>query len=207
MSTFGDTPSEYLKSTEAAVQHSFLAFQAYHYRTPRPSLAPYRNEDGGFHLTAEQALKFLEAESASMSLDFAKAIICGTIIQVAYTGIIQYSSNYIVPENCKDFGVSISSPKSRFCIGREVHGIPIGLIIYAARVQYNHWEEGYPTNPTAKAVFGLLNSVRFSDPWNDLVYQLDWPITRPVTHHIVRLELGWRTYEDYLADMTDMILQ
>ena len=50
-----------------------------------------------------------------------------------------------------------------------------------------------------------LAKVRLNDPWHDLVYELDWPLPRPVTHHVLDLELQWCNYEDYLLDMKQML--
>lgn len=199
------SPESYLNSTEPAVQHMFTALQIYNQLTPRPSLEPYRMKDGVITLSAEQAIGYLKNEIDAMSLDLAKATLCGAILQVAYAGIKQNSSNSVVPDSCQHFSISPTSPNVKFCIGRQVHGIPIGIIIYAARVQYNHWEDGTPSNPTAKGVFHHLLAVRYNDMKYDMVYELDWPCPRPVAHHILQLELKWNVYQDYATDMREMM--
>ncbi|GAH30263.1 unnamed protein product [marine sediment metagenome] len=156
-------------------------------------------------LTADQARGYIQDDIDAMSLDFAKATLSGAILQVAYAGINQHSTNATLPGSCQDSAISPTSPKVKFCVGRQVHAIPIGLIVYAGRVQYNHWEEGTPSNPTARAVFHHLLSARLNDMWHDMIYELDWPCTRPVAHHVVLLELTWNVYQDYASDMTEMM--
>jgi len=39
----------------------------------------------------------------------------------------------------------------------------------------------------------------------DMVYELDWPVTRPVTHYVIELELNWYSYENYISDMKELI--
>ena len=179
---------DYLKGTEPAVQHMFAALEVYRAITPRPSVDKYKKNDGRIHLTGDEATQFLHDEIDAMGLDVAKATLSGGIVQVAYSGIKQYSRNTEIPASCHHFDIPTDRGKAKFCIGREIHSLPIGLIIYAARIQYNHWEEGTPSNPTARAIFRYLSSVRMDDPWHDLVYELDWPKPRPVTHYILQLE-------------------
>lgn len=193
--------AKYFKDTEPAVQHMFAALEIYRNLTPRPSLEPYKQEDGGVKLTREEAIKFLREEIDALGLDVAKATLSGAIVQVAYSGIKQYSTNDEIPSSCGQLGIPTDQKKAKFCVGRKIHGLPFGLIVYAARIQYNHWEEGTPLNPTAKGVFRYLHSVRMDDSWHDLVYELDWPTMRPVTHYVLQLELKWHTYDDYLSDM------
>jgi hypothetical protein len=180
----------------------FMGLQLYRHLTPRPSLEQYRQDDGGIRINRDQAQHYLKDEIDAMSLDIAKSTLSGAIIQVAYSGISQHSTETKIP---KELHIATDRRKAKFCIGRDVHGLPLGLVIYAARIQYNHWEEGMPKNQTAKYVFTHLASVRMNDPWHDLVYELDWPVTRPVTHHILELELQWHKYEDYLSDMKQML--
>lgn len=192
----------YIKSTEPAVQLMFMGLQLYRYLTPRPSLEQYQQEDGGIQMTLDQAQDFLKDEVDAMSLDFAKAMLSGAIIQVAYSGLNQHSTETKIP---KELSITMDQKKAKFCVGRVIHGLPLGLVVYAARIQYNHWEEGMPKNRTAKDVFMHLAKVRLNDPWHDLVYELDWPLPRPVTHHVLDLELQWCNYEDYLLDMKQML--
>lgn len=200
-----ESAENYLSTTEPAIQYMFMVLEIYRQLTPRPSLRDYKNDDGVIRLTQEQAKNYLGAEIDSMSLDIAKSTLCGAIVQVAYSGIKQFSTITDVPKNCQEYNIYPNSAKAKFCVGRKVHDLPIGLIIYAARIQYNHWEDGTPSNPTAKSVFRHLLSVRLDDMWHDMVYELDWPIRRPVTNYVFELELKWNKYEDYISDMKEIL--
>jgi len=127
-----ESAESYLQNTEPAVQHMFLALEKYRRMTPRPSLGVYKDDDCVIRLSKEQARDYLKAEIDSMSLDVAKSTLSGGIVQVAYTGIKQFSSNINVPQNCEKFDITPGSKKATFCVGRKVHDLPIGLIIYAA---------------------------------------------------------------------------
>jgi len=193
----------FLTKTEPAVRHMFLALQAYRDLTPRPSLVQFKHEDGGVPLKRDQATDFLKAESDAMELDVAKATLSGAIFQVAYSSIKLYSTNKKDSSSCRQLDIPIKR-KTKFCVGRVIHGLPLGLLVYAARVQYNHWEDGGALNPTARGVFDHLAEVRSNDVWNDLVYELDWPARRLVSHHILQLELEWDTYDKYISDMREV---
>lgn len=94
---------------------------------------------------------------------------------------------------------------AKLCVDWGIHGIPIELLIYAGRIQNNHWEKGEPNKPVARNIMRQLYSV---DPDNmifDVAYDLESPEPRPVSHYFIRLELKWRVYEDHLRDMTSLI--
>jgi hypothetical protein len=102
-------------------------------------------------------------------------------------------------------GVSANSNLIRFAVGREVHGIPAGLLVYAGRIQYNHFEEGQPKNPVARGVFDMLLQHYYDDLTFDMAYELEWPAPRPVSHYIVRHELKWFKIAKYEADIRSML--
>lgn len=82
--------------------------------------------------------------------------------------------------------------------------MPLGLVIYAGRNQYNHAEDNVLLEPSA-TVFEWLtthhtygNGVR--DPAFDLGGRLVWNYAANITSLI-----GWRAYESYEADMREML--
>lgn len=112
-----------------------------------------------------------------------------------------------VSPRCSELGVKDASAGATFCIGRDIKGIPEGLLIYAGRIQYNHWEEGEPSNPVALQVFNELVHAYYNNQSFDMVYVLNYPKHRPVSHYIIKLELGWHTPNDYIASMESMLLE
>ena len=155
-------------------------------------------------MSREEALDFMSAKSTSLGLEFARATLCGSIAQVSYVALKQFSTNAEVSSGHR-FGVASGVSAAKFCVGRLVQGIPLGLLIYAARVQYNHWEEGTPKNKVPQAVFHALASHYSDDLMFDMAYDLDWPSPRPVAHYILRNELNWFEYDDYVKDLTQAI--
>ncbi len=194
----------YLTSTEPAVQHLFKGLNSYD-AMKLPSITQYVDETGLVKMTKEENDIFLKAYQHSFALEFARATLAGSILQVAYLGLKQYSAGLEDTTICAKFNIQRGSSVEKFCRGRRVHEIPIGLLIYAGRVQYNHWEDGEPIGAAAKSVFRELILAYYNDLTFDMAYELSYPSPRPVSHYIVRLELKWRTYEDYLSDMKTLL--
>lgn len=194
----------YVKETEPAVQHLFSGLAAY-YSGRLPSILQFRGHDGVIRMAKEENEAFLKTYEAHFGLEFARAVLSGSILQIAYTGIKKYGRSTSVSPRCLELNVKVSTLGAAFCVGRLVKNIPLGLLIYSGRIQYNHWEEGEPSNPIARQIFRELVSSYSNDQDFDLGYVLDYPSPRPVSHYIVRLELGWRSYQEYLDDMITML--
>jgi hypothetical protein len=190
----------YVKQTEPAVQHLFSGLAAYQ-SSSLPSVLKYRCHDGMIRMTKEENEALLDAYEAHFALEFARAVLSGSILQIAYTGIKKYGYPVTVSPRCLDLNVKASTSGTVFCVGRLVKNIPLGLLIYAGRIQYNHWEEGEPSNPIARQVFRELSTAYSDDQDFDLGYVLNYPTPRPVSHYILSLELGWSSYQQYLEDM------
>ena len=199
------TPDSYLQDTNAAVEGLFGLLAYYDQLTPPPSLAPFVDERGVVVLNHAQAEGYMRAHVDSLALDFSKATLAGSILQVAHKTLKEFSTNSTVPSSAASLGVLATSHQVPFSVGREVHGIPAGLLIYAGRIQYNHYEEGHPKNAVARAVFDALQSHYYNDMTFDLAYELEWPAPRPVSHYIVRHELKWFSLADYVADIRAML--
>lgn len=194
---------EYFIRTEAAVRPQFGALYIFNEETRPSSL---RTDATGLVINSEEECgEYVNRVRNNRFHHFAKAIVCGTILQVAYVAIKEYSQKQIQPGEFAEFGVTLNSKTAKFCIGRLIHGIPLGLLVFAARNQFNHWEEGEPTNPVTKAVFEKLYLHYRFNPLCDLEYALEWPWFRPVTHFVLWDEMGWRSYEIYLEDMREML--
>ena len=193
---------KFLKETEPAVKHMFAALD--HYNDLNPPRKEYFKKNGCAQARKE-VIKFMGRNITAMGLDMAKPILCGAIVQVAYSAINQFSKNGEIPDSFDRFEFPKDNEKAKFYIGREVHGLPLGLLIFAAREQYSNWEQGSPLNPTAKSVFEHLRSARKRDIWQDLLYELDWPVKRPAVHYIIQKELKWLSYDDYISDMSQAL--
>lgn len=136
---------------------------------------------------------------------FAQSILCGSIIQIASMAIKKYSRNKLVPEILQELP-KINSAK-KYCIGREVRGIPIGLLIYTARNQYNHLDENYlrePSKSILKKAATLKPLKGGTDIYIDPAFDINNPNLINYASNITAL-IGWRSYQQYTIDMREML--
>ncbi|HKA77223.1 MAG TPA: hypothetical protein VKD19_08960 [Pseudolabrys sp.] len=186
----------YLEQTEFAVRHALRGIaqceNLIRGLTP-PSQA--RSED--------DVKRHMERTKLYFGRSFSEASLCGLMLQVAFMGIDLYSGNDTIPADCS--GLLGSSRKAiRFCIGRRVHGIPTGLLIYAARNQFNHWDDESFDVPTSQ-VFEALMVAHMDNPLFDMAYSMNYPYRTLKAAHVVLNELRWTSYEEYDADMKNLL--
>lgn len=195
----------YLIQTEPAVRHLFNGLSEYKATIP-PAIGNYVDETGQIKMTKEENDAFLNAHMDSFALETARASLAGSILQIAYAGIKAYSPNNTINQRCKELGVTMESKSALpFCFGKEVKGIPEGLIIFAGRIQYNHWEDDLLTSKVANMVFGELAQSYYNNMHFDMVYVLNYPEPRPVSHYIIQFELGWNNYDDYINTLRSLL--
>jgi hypothetical protein len=90
--------------------------------------------------------------------DVAREIIAGSILQIAYVAIERFSVlgeksknavhfeteiNRLISENLStrwNKKAPFSLPEA-FCVGRDIGDLPLGVVVYAGRNQYNHFSE------------------------------------------------------------------
>jgi hypothetical protein len=195
----------FLQDTRPAVKGLFDLLEYYESITPPPSLAPFVDKRGVVVLNRTQAQEYMRGYLDSLALDESKATLAGSILQVAYKTLKEFSTNNKLLPSYSKFGVSATDYNIRFAVGREIHKIPAGLLVYAGRIQYYHYEEGRPKNAIARAVFDALLAHYYNDMTFDMAYELEWPAPRPVSHYIVRHELKWFTISDYDNDIRNML--
>lgn len=190
-------PGSYLSETEHAVRQLFDAIDYYERLlvgvTP-PSQATIEDE----------VTRYLRLAEKYFGYSFSEATLCGSILQVAFMGIFLFPKNSTIPVHCSDLVKCENQKAIPFCIGRLVNGIPIGLIVYAGRNQFNHWD-AETFDPPTTAVFRTLLKAHYDNPFFDMAYELNYPKRTIKANHLVRNELRWRTYDEYVADMRDLI--
>lgn len=148
--------------------------------------------------------KYLELAGQYFDLKLSEATFAGAILQVAYMGIRIFSSNDRIPPNAS--GLVKASQKSAvpFCIGREIHGIPLGLLIYAARNQYGHWDEEMPHEVT-RNVFSALTAAFEDNMLFDLGFELANPTINLYANEVLLVAMRWTTYDHYEHEMNSLL--
>ena len=151
----------------------------------------------------ERAKRYVEQAGKYFSLKFSEGTFAGAITQVAATGIRLFSTNTEIPDDFREIVPKNAKSVIPFCIGERKYGLPIGLIIYAARNQYAHWEED-PHKITAN-VFRQLTIAFWNNPMYDLAYDLGNPTIDIYANEILLGGLGWTTYGKYRLEMENML--
>ena len=145
----------------------------------------------------------LDAQRKFSAENFALSILCGSLLQIAYKGIELFSTNNIIPKNLsKELLPYVKSSKTiKFCIGNKLHNVEKGLVIYAGRNQYNHFND---TNLSElnRNIFRLIanQDSSFEDP----AFDLENEHLISYAANILAL-LEWNSYESYVKDMFAII--
>ncbi|MDP2170622.1 MAG: hypothetical protein Q8J96_09390 [Rhodocyclaceae bacterium] len=158
------------------------------------------------------------------STDVAREVIAGSILQIAYFAIeghavrrgkslnavhFETEINRLIRENPntrRKKGSTFSLP-DKFCVGRDIGHLPLGIVVFAGRNQYNHF-----TNERLcvvnEVVFNHLNSL-WPSPGNGLSFSLHED-KRPHSYSILAA-LGWTDitkelgYSAYKRDLCDVL--
>lgn len=206
--------AEYLIRTESAVRILFSGIDSYLSILRRVTgitfvtSEPYGpKQDAEFAAwqseNAERLAVARVAEREFMAESFALDTLCGSVLQVAHKALELYGSNNALPP---DLPPTVKTQHAKFCVGRAVRTVPLGLIIYAARNQHTHFNDEALREPSS-SVFRLLatahgygNGQVIVDPAFDLNNQGPLSFASNVTSLI-----GWRSYEQYASDMRSML--
>ncbi len=205
-----ETPQEFLSRTESAVQHLFNDIDAYIQilrDAPSPVLVgSYPSEED--HQAAlhkwidenqEQIQQSLAAERQFLSQKYALAILCGSVLQIAWMAIRLYSRNNNVPADFADV-INPGTAAAPYCIGRRVRSVPIGLVIYAGRNQYNHADDEHLREPSPTIFERLATNHAYGEGVRDPAFDLSQRFVWNYSSNITSI-LGWRTYDAYHDDM------
>jgi hypothetical protein len=210
------TASEYLKRTKSAVQKLFEGIDSYtagleRARTPvfvssMPDQIQRHAELEAWmveHAAAIQAS--LAAQRDYFAESFALATLCGAVLQVAAKGLERFSTNMAIPEDWADV-IKARDSAVRYCVGRRVRHVPLGLIIYAGRNQHVHFGEGR-LNQVNMTVFARLavHHGRNNDPTiRDPAFDLSNSLLLSFAHNVTTL-IDWRSYEAYERDFAELL--
>jgi hypothetical protein len=206
------TPAEYLQKTEHSVKHAYSGLNScwsYYQQALQHTTPPI--EKDGYHVseppkTPEERAKLdraLELIGKYFELKISEAMFAGSVLQAAHMAIRLYSRNETILPTCAMFE-PIHKAAIPFCIGKECHGIPTGLIIYAGRNQCNHWDEE-DSHPVTRKIFSALSAAFLNNPLSDLAFDLGNPTIAIYSSEILFTALGWNSYEKYLVEMTELL--
>ncbi len=209
-----ETLDEYLAKTKSAIGHLFEAIDAYRSvldRAHAPIFISSTHDDQqreeelqkwlARHADAIQAAR--EAERRYFDESFALATICGALLQVADKAFECFSAQSAIPESW--VGV-VTGHSARYCVGRIVRNVPLGLVILAGRNQHMHFDDEKPRKLT-EAVFDRLAIYhgRNTDPEiRDPAFDLRNDRLVSYAHNIAAI-LKWDSYEAYEADLRSAI--
>jgi hypothetical protein len=138
----------YLSQTEHAVKQLFAALDVYRSileADPRPAFIYSGDPDdtdardlalrAWYNENNAAIQESLQRQREYVGLTFSNAMLCGAVLQISAMGITTYSTNSDIPKSCADY-VKPGTHASRFCVGRHVKDVPLGLVVLAARNQY-----------------------------------------------------------------------
>ena len=212
-----ETAAEYLDKTESAVKILFDGIDAYFevlrnepsgVRTHSQGEVPL-HENGQRIAENPEKLQAFKAQRSFVAEYFALATLRGGVLQIAAKAIECYSMVDDVPEDCQDWINSKQWVTARpFCIGRRVHDVPIGLVIYAGRNQATHFNEKklYGLNETIFQRLSDRNPSILDKDLRDPSFDLLNPNLTIFADNITTL-LGWRSFHEYNADMRALLLK
>ncbi|MBQ4831487.1 hypothetical protein J8L84_19575 [Alteromonas sp. MMG017] len=211
-----DTIEEYLKSTESATKKLFEGIEDYLsilYEVKKPVFSGDYTDEDDFQAklivwaeeNEEQIQAKLDSQNRYINEIIAQSTLCGAILQIAAMGIKKYSRNKVIPDSCK--GIVKIEFARKYCIGRIVNGLPIGLVIYAGRNQSNHLDDGKLRDPS-QSIFDIIATIGPSklvrEPYKDPCFDTSNPTLDNYASNITGL-LQWRDYDQYKKDMLGML--
>ena len=220
------TPQEYLQRTESASRILFEGIVSYTLilrESPPPvfvhscdghaeseeQIQKREKAYADWESTQDEAIQISrEAQRKFVAESFALGVLCGSVLQIAYMGIQLFPRDDQVSSDLPEaFEKCITDTTKKICIGRISDFIPIGLIIYAGRNQYNHIDDKGNLRNLNRAVFNHLAGRYdhlFDKPYKDPPFDLESPRLTNYAHNITGL-LGWRDYESYEKDMRELL--
>lgn len=212
---------DYLNQTEHAVKGMFNSIAHYNdlikLGVYPMTVISHSGKDGEFEAKYEEwrsrpdiEERFEFADYAKQEYNaskFSKQVVCGSILQIACKAIEVFSKNSHLSESHEFLFDGIKVEKrgklARFAIGREVKRVPIGLIIYAGRNQYNHYELDLNQKLNVN-VFNTLAVEHDYGDFKDPAFDLAEEGIQSYASNILSV-LGWDSYTNYLRDMKSLL--
>jgi len=213
-----ETIEQYLDKTESSIQLLIQGMDGYIQilrRVPMPVFVGSSENEAEFleqyeawqASNANQIQARKEVEDAYIAESFALANLCGAMLQMASMGIKMFGQEGNIPPSFNGLIQEKWGDTRKYCSGREIGGVPIGLIIYAGRNQYNHYDDRPKLKNPAKKVFELLSDLGVDDQGLARVhpgYDLKNERIICFASNIISL-LEWNTYDAYRKDILEIV--
>ena len=190
------TAAEYLEKTESATRKLFEGIDSYLEVIRR--LAKY---DVWVRENETDIAASLKAQRDFVAESFAHATLCGAVLQVAHKALECYSTNTAVAAEWTSL-IRQGTTAVPFCCGRLVRGVPLGLVIYAARNQHAHFDDDELRDPNL-SIFNRLatnHGIASPTPFRDPVFDLEHPRLVSFASNVTGL-IEWRSYAAYENDI------
>lgn len=176
-------------------------------------------------LTKSKAQEDLERHKGEFfSTDVAREIVAGSILQLAYVAIERFAVrgeksqhtirfegeiNRLIGEShaTRWTAKSLFSLPEGFCVGRAIGDLPLGVVVYAGRNQYNHFGEKR-LSVLNEVVFNHLHNM-WPAPGNGMSFNL-YDGGRPRSYSVLAA-LGWTDssnglgYAAYKRDLCNIL--
>ncbi len=150
---------------------------------------------------ASKLAKVREVQQEFLAESFALDTLCGAVLQVANKALELYSSNTVIPTHLSS---DVKSGQAKFCVGRSVRSVPLGLIVYAARNQHIHFNDG-SLHKLSTRVFELLATAHdYGNGVVDPAFDLSNPLLVSYASNVLSL-IEWEDYRKYEEDMRVML--
>lgn len=212
------TPEEYFNKTETAVRILLNGIEEYRniLRPMREAVFVTGETDSCRRMAAH--LKWREdnkdlveranaAKQEFYAQEFAMSVLCGSLLHVAEKAIRIYSREKPITENLDHIfnDKKIEDKVCKFCVGRKIREVPVGLIVYAGRNQHMHCDEDKLKNIVNVCVFEQLTTLSEYPEFRDPAFDLAARHLDSYASNVTAL-LGWRTYDAYIEDMRMMLV-
>ena len=199
-----ETLDDYFQKTEHAVRHYYAGLDscwAYYREASTHWDVSKVNEP--MTVERKEALdRYLKLADKYFDLKISEAMFAGSILQMAYIAIRFYSKNQEISETYRHLVKNKTG--IQFCVGPELYGIPAGLIIYAARNQFAHWDDEQ-SHPATSVVFDALTIAIMDNMFADLAFSLSNPSIPVYAKEVLLTALRWDTYDKYLEGIRDIL--
>ena len=208
--------NEYLARTKSAVQKIYEVYNSYYELMSIPERPAFfsRGDPSDENKTAYEKWQIENKETLKerhkrdnefVFETFARSTLCGSILQFAYNGIKLFSSNISIPNDFNKI-IKPNSIPAKFCLGRLIDDIPLGLIVYAGRNQAMHYDENNLNEPSRTVFHRLANwySTTFNKWFVNSYYDLN---DKNIIHYAENIlyKLEWLDYNSYEKDMVKML--